>query len=43
VELKSFVDIRPDNLNIDEFKIEAAIPQDFKVIVLVHYAGVDKS
>ena len=35
-----FVDIRPDNLNIDESKIEAAITPKTKVIVPVHYAGV---
>lgn len=35
-----FVDIRPDTLNIDERKIEAAITPRTKVIVPVHYAGV---
>ncbi|MRW85303.1 dTDP-4-amino-4,6-dideoxygalactose transaminase [Pseudoduganella sp. FT26W] len=35
-----FVDIRPDTLNIDETKIEAAITARTKVIVPVHYAGV---
>ncbi|NER93868.1 MAG: dTDP-4-amino-4,6-dideoxygalactose transaminase [Symploca sp. SIO1B1] len=35
-----FVDIRPDNLNIDETKIEAAITPKTKAIVPVHYAGV---
>lgn len=35
-----FVDIRPDTLNIDEAKIEAAITPRTKVIVPVHYAGV---
>lgn len=35
-----FVDIRPDTLNIDESKIEAAITQETKAIVVVHYAGV---
>lgn len=35
-----FVDIRPDTLNIDETKIEAAITNKTKVIALVHYAGV---
>jgi dTDP-4-amino-4,6-dideoxygalactose transaminase len=35
-----FVDIRPDTMNIDETKIEAAITDMTKVIVLVHYAGV---
>lgn len=35
-----FVDIRPDTLNIDETKIEAAISSRTKAIVPVHYAGV---
>ena len=35
-----FVDIRPDTMNIDETKIEAAITPKTKVIVPVHYAGV---
>ena len=35
-----FVDIRPDNMNIDETKIEQAITKRTKVIVPVHYAGV---
>ncbi|HEU4845817.1 MAG TPA: dTDP-4-amino-4,6-dideoxygalactose transaminase [Burkholderiaceae bacterium] len=35
-----FVDIRPDTLNIDESKIEAAITPRTKVILPVHYAGV---
>jgi dTDP-4-amino-4,6-dideoxygalactose transaminase len=35
-----FVDIRPDTLNIDESKIEAAITPRTRVIVPVHYAGV---
>ncbi len=35
-----FVDIRPDTLNIDETKIEAAITDKTKVIVAMHYAGV---
>lgn len=35
-----FVDIRPDTLNIDENKIEAAITPKTKAIVAVHYAGV---
>lgn len=35
-----FVDIRPDTLNIDETRIEAAITPRTKVIVPVHYAGV---
>jgi len=35
-----FVDIRPDTMNIDETKIEAAITEKSKAIVPVHYAGV---
>jgi dTDP-4-amino-4,6-dideoxygalactose transaminase len=35
-----FVDIRPDTLNIDEARIEAAITPRTKAIVPVHYAGV---
>ncbi len=35
-----FVDIRPDTLNIDENKIEAAITARTKAICVVHYAGV---
>ncbi len=35
-----FVDIRPDTMNIDESKIEAAITDRTRVIVPVHYAGV---
>ncbi len=35
-----FVDIRPDTLNLDETKIEAAITSRTKAIVPVHYAGV---
>ena len=35
-----FVDIRPDTMNIDETKIEAAITEKTKVIMVVHYAGV---
>ena len=35
-----FVDIRPDTMNIDEQKIEAAITDKTKAIVAVHYAGV---
>lgn len=35
-----FVDIRPDTLNIDENKIEAAITSKTKAICCVHYAGV---
>ena len=35
-----FVDIRPDTLNLDESKIEAAITPKTKAIAVVHYAGV---
>jgi dTDP-4-amino-4,6-dideoxygalactose transaminase len=35
-----FVDIRPDNLNLDEARIEAAITPRTRAILLVHYAGV---
>jgi dTDP-4-amino-4,6-dideoxygalactose transaminase len=38
--LPVFVDIRPDTLNIDENRIEAAITPRTKAIVVVHYAGV---
>ena len=36
----AFVDIRPDTLNLDESKVEAAITPRTKAIVPVHYAGV---
>jgi dTDP-4-amino-4,6-dideoxygalactose transaminase len=36
----AFVDIRPDTLNIDETKIEAAITERTRAIFPVHYAGV---
>ncbi|MDE9517642.1 dTDP-4-amino-4,6-dideoxygalactose transaminase [Xenorhabdus bovienii] len=35
-----FVDIRPDTMNMDETKIEAAITDKTRAIVPVHYAGV---
>ena len=35
-----FVDIRPDTLNLDESKLEAALTTRTKAIVPVHYAGV---
>jgi dTDP-4-amino-4,6-dideoxygalactose transaminase len=35
-----FVDMRPDTMNIDETKIEAAITPRTRMIVPVHYAGV---
>src|SRR5258705_8712217 len=35
-----FVDVRPDTLNLDESKVEAAITPRTRAIVPVHYAGV---
>ena len=35
-----FVDIRPDTMNIDETKIEGAITDKTKAIMVMHYAGV---
>ena len=35
-----FVDVRPDTMNIDETKIESAITDKTKVIMVMHYAGV---
>ena len=35
-----FVDIRPDTLNLDETKLEAAITSRTKAIIPVHYAGI---
>ena len=35
-----FCDIRPDTMNIDETKLEAAITERTRVLVVVHYAGV---
>lgn len=35
-----FCDIRPDTLNIDELKLESAITDRTKAVVVVHYAGV---
>ena len=35
-----FVDIRPDTMNLDETKIEAAITDRTRVIAPVHYAGI---
>lgn len=35
-----FVDIRPDTMNIDETKIESAITEKTKGIMVVHYAGI---
>lgn len=35
-----FVDIRPDTLNLDEHRLEAAITPRTRAILVVHYAGV---
>ena len=35
-----FLDVRPDTLNMDESKLEAAITSRTKAVVPVHYAGV---
>ncbi len=35
-----FADIRPDTMNIDETKIEEAVTEKTRAIVVVHYAGV---
>ena len=35
-----FVDIRPDTMNIDETKIESAITDKTKAIIVMHYAGI---
>lgn len=35
-----FIDIRPDTLNLDETKLQAALQPNTKAIVPVHYAGV---
>lgn len=35
-----FVDVRPDTMNIDETKIEAAITDKTRAIIAMHYAGV---
>jgi dTDP-4-amino-4,6-dideoxygalactose transaminase len=35
-----FVDIRPDTLNLDESRLEAAVTPKTRAIVPVHYAGV---
>jgi dTDP-4-amino-4,6-dideoxygalactose transaminase len=35
-----FVDIRPDTLNLDESKVEAAITPRTRAIIPVHYAGI---
>ena len=35
-----FLDIRPDTLNLDEARLEAAVTSKTKAIIPVHYAGV---
>lgn len=35
-----FIDVRPDNFNLDETQIVAAITPKTRAIVVVHYAGV---
>ncbi len=35
-----FIDIRPDNLNMDESALEAAVTSKTKAVVPVHYAGI---
>lgn len=35
-----FVDVRPDTLNLDETKLEAAVTPRTRAVVVVHYAGV---
>jgi dTDP-4-amino-4,6-dideoxygalactose transaminase len=35
-----FADVRPDTLNVDESKIEAAMTSETRAIFAVHYAGV---
>lgn len=35
-----FVDIEPNNLNIDVDKIESAITKNTKALMIVHYAGI---
>ena len=35
-----FVDIRPDTMNIDEAKIESAITEKTRAIIVMYYAGV---
>jgi dTDP-4-amino-4,6-dideoxygalactose transaminase len=35
-----FIDVRPDTLNLDESKLEAALTPRTKAILPVHYAGV---
>ena len=35
-----FVDIRPDTMNVDETRLEAAITRKTRAILVVHYGGV---
>lgn len=35
-----FIDVRPDTLNLDESRLEAALTPKTKAIIPVHYAGV---
>ncbi len=35
-----FVDVRPDTMNIDETKIEAAVTDRTRAVCVMHYAGV---
>lgn len=35
-----FIDVRPDTLNLDESRLEAAVTPHTKVVAPVHYAGV---
>jgi dTDP-4-amino-4,6-dideoxygalactose transaminase len=36
----AFVDIRPDTLNLDETRLEAALNDRTRAVVVLHYAGV---
>lgn len=36
----AFVDIRPDTLNLDEAKLEAAVTDRARAVIALHYAGV---
>ena len=35
-----FADVRPDTMNLDEKKLEAAITEKTRAVIVVHYAGV---
>lgn len=35
-----FVDVDPDTMNIDPVQIEAAVTENTKAVVIVHYAGI---